>query len=74
MQNINTKNNHAYGLFQVCEGIYQVRGYDMANLTAVKGDSGWILFDPLMSVECSLAAIQLIKKNLVINPFNIVQP
>ena len=53
----NTKNNHAYGLFEVCEGIYQVRGYDMSNLTVVKGDTGWILFDPLMSVECSKAAM-----------------
>lgn len=33
----NTKNNHAYGLFEVTDGIYQVRGYDMANLTVVKG-------------------------------------
>ncbi|MBQ2954861.1 MAG: MBL fold metallo-hydrolase, partial [Clostridia bacterium] len=60
----NTRNNHAYGLFEVCEGIYQVRGYDMSNLTVVKGDTGWILFDPLMSVECSMAAMQLIEKNL----------
>ena len=60
----NTRNNHAYGLFEVCEGIYQVRGYDMSNLTVVKGDTGWILFDPLMSVECSKAAMQLIEKNL----------
>ncbi len=60
----NTRNNHAYGLFEVCEGIYQVRGYDMSNLTVVKGDTGWILFDPLMSVECSTAAMQLIEKNL----------
>ena len=60
----NTRNNHAYGLFEVCEGIYQVRGYDMSNLTVVKGDTGWILFDPLMSIECSQAAIQLIEKNL----------
>lgn len=60
----NTRNNHAYGLFEVCEGIYQVRGYDMSNLTIVKGDTGWILFDPLMSVECSQAAMQLIEKNL----------
>ena len=49
----NTKNNHAYGLFEVTDGIYQVRGYDMANLTVVKGDTGWIVFDTLMSVECS---------------------
>ena len=60
----NTRNNHAYGLFEVCEGIYQVRGYDMANLTVVKGDTGWIVFDPLMSVECSQAAMQLIEENL----------
>lgn len=60
----NTKNNHAYGLFEVCEGIYQVRGYDMANLTVIKGDTGWIVFDPLMSSECTRAAMQLIEKNL----------
>ena len=60
----NTKNNHAYGLFEVVEGIYQVRGYDMANMTVIKGDTGWILIDPLMSVECSRAAMQLIEKNL----------
>ena len=60
----NTKNNHAYGLFEVTDGVYQVRGYDMANLTVVKGDTGWIVFDTLMSVECSQAAMQLIEKNL----------
>lgn len=60
----NTKNNHVYGLFEVTDGIYQVRGYDMANLTVVKGDTGWIVFDTLMSVECSQAAMQLIEKNL----------
>ncbi|MBQ8227693.1 MAG: MBL fold metallo-hydrolase [Clostridia bacterium] len=60
----NTKNNHAYGLFEVCENIYQVRGYDMANLTLIKGDTGWIVFDPLMSVECTVAAMQLVEKNL----------
>lgn len=60
----NTKNNHAYGLFEVCKGIYQVRGYDMANLTVVEGETGWIVFDTLMSIECSQAAMQLIEKNL----------
>ncbi len=60
----NTKNNHAYGLFEVCENIYQVRGYDMANLTLIRSDSGWIVFDPLMSVECTQAAMQLVEKNL----------
>ncbi len=60
----NTKNNHCYGLFEVVDGIYQVRGYDMANLTLIKGDTGWIIFDPLMSVECTQAAMELAEKNL----------
>lgn len=68
----NTKNNHAYGLFEVTDGIYQVRGYDMANLTLIEGDSGWIIFDPLMSVECSKAAMQLVEKNLGSRPVKAV--
>lgn len=60
----NTKNNHCYGLFEVTDGIYQVRGYDMANLTLIRGNTGWIVFDPLMSVECTQAAMALVEKNL----------
>ncbi|MBQ7850799.1 MAG: MBL fold metallo-hydrolase [Clostridia bacterium] len=60
----NTRNNHAYGLFEVCPGIYQVRGYDMANLTVIKGDTGWIVFDCTMCTETARAAMQLIGKNL----------
>ena len=60
----NTINNHAYGLFEVIDGIYQVRGYDMANLTLIEGASGWIVLDPLMSKECTEAAMQLVEKNL----------
>lgn len=68
----NTKNNHAYGLFKVTEGIYQVRGYDMANLTLIEGNNGWIIFDPLMSVECSQAAMQLVEKNLGKRPVSAI--
>ncbi len=68
----NTKNNHYYGLFQVTDGIYQVRGYDMANLTVIRGDTGWIVFDPLMSVECSAAAMALVEKNLGAYPIKAV--
>ncbi|MBE6844276.1 MAG: MBL fold metallo-hydrolase [Ruminococcus sp.] len=60
----NTINNNLYGLFEVTDGIYQVRGYDMANLTLIKGDTGWIIFDPLMSVECTQASMELVEKNL----------
>jgi len=68
----NTRNNHVYGLFEVCQGIYQVRGYDMANLTVIAGDSGWIVFDPLMSAECSAAAMALVEKNLGPRPIKAV--
>ena len=68
----NTKNNHAYGLFKVVDGIYQVRGYDMANLTLIESDNGWIVFDPLMSIECTQAAMQLVEKNLGKRPVKAV--
>ena len=68
----NTKNNHAYGLFEVTDGIYQVRGYDMANLTLIEGETGWIIFDPLMSTECTQAAMQLAEKNLGKKPVKAV--
>lgn len=64
----NTKNNHAYGLFKVSDGIYQVRGYDVSNLTVVATNNGWIVFDPLISTECSKAAMQLINDNLGTKP------
>ena len=59
-----TQLNSIYGLFEVTDGIYQVRGYDMTNMTLVKGDTGWIVFDPMMSVECSAAAMQLVNEQL----------
>ncbi len=59
-----TQLNHYYGLFEVTDGIYQVRGYDMSNITFVKGDTGWIVFDPLISVECAKASYELVKENL----------
>ncbi len=68
----NTINNHAYGLFEVMSGVYQVRGYDMANLTLIEGDKGWIVFDPLMSVECTQAAMQLVEKNLGQRPITAI--
>jgi len=56
--------NHSYGLFEVCDGIYQVRGYDVTNLTLIETESGgWIIFDPLMSRECSEAAMRLVEEH-----------
>ena len=47
------------GLFEVVEGIYQVRGLDLSNITFVEGDSGVIVIDPLISTETAAAALGL---------------
>jgi alkyl sulfatase BDS1-like metallo-beta-lactamase superfamily hydrolase len=43
--------NMSYGLFKVTDRIYQVRGYDLSNITFIQGKTGWIVFDPLISSE-----------------------
>ena len=53
-----------YGLFEVVPNqIYQVRGYDLSNITFVKSNTGWIVFDPLTSKECAKAAYDLLREN-----------
>ncbi len=47
------------GLFKVVDRLYQVRNHDISNLTIVEGDTGLIVFDPLISVECSKPALDL---------------
>ena len=47
------------GLYEVCEGIYQVRGFDLSNMTLVEGDVGVIVIDPLISAETAAAALAL---------------
>ena len=59
----NTLYNSYAGLFEVCDGIYQVRGYDMANATFIRTDNGWIVFDVLMCQEDMAAAKALMEKH-----------
>ncbi len=47
------------GLYKVSEGIYQVRGLDLSNMTLVEGNEGVIVIDPLISKECAAAALGL---------------
>ena len=68
----NTKNNHVCGLFKVVDGIYQIRGYDMANLTLIEGETGWIVYDTTMSVECAAAGMQLVEKHFGKRPVKAV--
>lgn len=51
------------GLFEVTNGIYQVRGFDLANMTIVEGKTGVIIIDPLTSAECSAEGLALYRKN-----------
>lgn len=60
----NAQLNMQYGLFKVTDRIYQVRGYDLSNITFVQGDKGWIVGDPLISAETAKAAYELVTKNL----------
>jgi alkyl sulfatase BDS1-like metallo-beta-lactamase superfamily hydrolase len=47
------------GLYQVTDSIYQVRGFDLANMDIIEGKTGIIIIDPLMSAETSKAALKL---------------
>lgn len=68
----NTWLNHQTGLFKVVDGIYQVRGYDMSNLTVIEGKTGWIVCDPLISCECARAAMELIDDKLGQRPVSAI--
>ena len=43
-----SKLNNNYGLYEVIPGIYQVRGFDLSDITFIRGKTGWIVFDPLV--------------------------
>src|SRR5205814_8153265 len=51
------------GLFEVTDGIYQVRGYDLSNMSVIEGDTGIIVIDPLISTETAAAALALYRKH-----------
>ncbi|MDQ0141814.1 alkyl/aryl-sulfatase [Cupriavidus necator] len=51
--------NLHHGLFKVCDRIYQVRGFDLANMTIIEGDSGLIIIDPLTCSESAAVALNL---------------
>jgi alkyl sulfatase BDS1-like metallo-beta-lactamase superfamily hydrolase len=51
------------GLYEVVEGIYQVRGFDISNISFVETDSGVIVIDPLISTEVAAAALQMYREH-----------
>ncbi len=52
-----------HGLYEVTEGIYQVRGFDLSNITFVESDTGIIVIDPLISTETAAAALDLYRQH-----------
>ncbi len=57
------KLNAIHGLFEVTPGIYQVRNFDLSNITFIEGDTGYIVIDPLISAEPAAAALALMRKH-----------
>jgi alkyl sulfatase BDS1-like metallo-beta-lactamase superfamily hydrolase len=57
-----------HGLYQVSDNIWQVRGFDLANITFVKGTSGWIVIDTLGSNETAKAAFELLTEHVGARP------
>ncbi len=64
--------NAKHGLFEVVDGIYQVRGFDLSNITFIAGDTGWIVVDPLISREPAQKALELINQELGARPVSAV--
>jgi len=69
----NARCNHQTGLFRVTDKIFQLRGFDMANLTLIlTPKNNWLVFDTLMSIECSRAAIEFANQWFEKNRYPIV--
>ncbi len=58
----------ANGLFKVADGIWQVRGFDVSNMTVIAGKTGWIVVDPLTNRETAAAALELVNQQLGARP------
>jgi len=55
--------NLSHGLFKVTDGVYQVRGFDISNVTFIEGERGFVVIDPLTSAEPAAAALALMRKH-----------
>jgi len=62
------KLNAKHGLYRVSDRIYQVRGYDLSNLSIIEGDTGYIVVDPLITEEVARAAMDLVYEHLPRKP------
>jgi len=56
--------NAQHGLYQICDGFYQVRGFDTSSVTFIRGEKGWVVIDPLTTQETAAAAYELVTEHL----------
>ncbi len=61
-----------HGLFEVADGIYQVRGFDLSVMSVIEGETGYIVIDPLLSTETAAAAMELVRSQLGDKPIHAV--
>ena len=64
--------NNIAGLFEVNPGIYQIRGFDLSNMSLIRGRDGWIVVDPLTSQETAAAALAFAREHLPIDRISAV--
>lgn len=64
--------NTEHGLYQVTEGVWQLRGYDLSNMTLIQGQSGWIVVDPLTARETAARAFAFAQQHLGERPVSAV--
>ncbi len=64
--------NAEHGLFEVRDGVYQVRGADVSNITFVAGEKGWVVVDALTTAETARAALELVNAHLRERPITAV--
>lgn len=60
------------GLFRVAEGVYQIRGFDVSNMTIIAGKTGYIIIDPLTTEQTARAAFDLVKEHIGDRPIRAV--
>jgi alkyl sulfatase BDS1-like metallo-beta-lactamase superfamily hydrolase len=64
--------NREHGLYELMPGLYQVRGYDISNISLVAGQTGWIVIDPLTTTETARAAMDLVRHHLGDRPISAI--
>lgn len=64
--------NAIHGLFEVAEGVWQARGYDISNITFLAGDDGWVIIDPLTTSFTAAACLDLANRTLGERPVTAV--